>query len=333
MTRIALVLGAGGVVGQAYHAGALAALEHDLGWDPREADVIVGSSAGSVTGALLRAGVAASDLASAAVESPLSAEAAPLFERLTAGAPVDLGEPSPLDSLRPWRGPTRSLLARTVARPWAFRPGAVLCTLLPDGRIDIAKHTGALQELCHDTWPDGLWINAVRRRDAARVVFGRAGAPEAPLGLAVAASCAIPGYFAPVRIGGVAYLDGGVHSPTNADVLRNEPEPFDLVVVLSSMSVAGGYSTGADAFMRWSAHQQLQIEIARLRASGTTVVSFEPGRKMLPVMGPNAMATDRTDAVVQAAFLATGARAARPEVAARLLPLTRRRARLQLLAS
>ena len=51
MARVGLVLGAGGIVGQAYHAGVLAAIELDLGWDPREADVIVGTSAGSVVGA------------------------------------------------------------------------------------------------------------------------------------------------------------------------------------------------------------------------------------------------------------------------------------------
>src|SRR5436190_23623558 len=119
MPRIALVLGAGGVVGQAYHAGALAALEHDLGWDPREADIIVGSSAGSVTGALLRLGVSAADLSCAAVASPLSPEAAPLFERLAAeGSPdVPLPSPSPLDAFRPWRSPTLSLLTRAALRP------------------------------------------------------------------------------------------------------------------------------------------------------------------------------------------------------------------------
>ncbi len=70
MTRIGLVLGAGGTVGQPYHAGVLAALEHDLGWDPRTAEIIVGTSAGSVTGTLLRLGVPASDLAAWAVEAP-----------------------------------------------------------------------------------------------------------------------------------------------------------------------------------------------------------------------------------------------------------------------
>ena len=82
MARIGLVLGAGGIVGQAYHAGVLAALEHDLGWDPRTADVIVGSSAGSLTGALLRLGVPASDLAAYAVEAPLSVESEDLVTRL-----------------------------------------------------------------------------------------------------------------------------------------------------------------------------------------------------------------------------------------------------------
>src|SRR6478735_9602223 len=70
--RIGLVLGAGGTTGAAFHAGALLALEQDLGWDPREADIIVGSSAGSIVGALLRAGLTTDDLAAwGAVAEPL----------------------------------------------------------------------------------------------------------------------------------------------------------------------------------------------------------------------------------------------------------------------
>jgi len=65
--RVGLVLGGGGVAGAAYHAGALAAIEYDLGWDPQTADIVVGTSAGSPTGALLRLGVAASDLAALTV--------------------------------------------------------------------------------------------------------------------------------------------------------------------------------------------------------------------------------------------------------------------------
>src|SRR5690606_36784246 len=72
MTRVGLVLGAGGFVGQAYHAGVLAALEAELGWDPRQASIVVGSSAGSLTGAALRLGVPASDLAASARGAPVS---------------------------------------------------------------------------------------------------------------------------------------------------------------------------------------------------------------------------------------------------------------------
>ena len=50
----------------AYHAAALAAIEHDLDWDPNDADVVVGTSAGR-SWALLRRGVPASDLAIIAV--------------------------------------------------------------------------------------------------------------------------------------------------------------------------------------------------------------------------------------------------------------------------
>ena len=326
MSRIGLVLGAGGVVGQAFHAGTLAALEHDLGWDPRTADVIVGTSAGSVAGSLLRLGVSASDLASMAVASPLSPEAAPLLEQLDT-SPPDFPPPSARDFVRPWRTPTPSLLARTARRPWRFRPSAVLTTLVPPGRIDIAERAAPLQAIAGNRWPKGLRICAVRRRDAGRVVFGRPGAPYAPLGLAVAASCSIPGYFAPVRIDGVSYLDGGVHSPTNADILAKER--LDLVVVLSPMSAAHGRSTAPDAPLRWMAHRRLQHEINRLKAMGTTVVTFEPTARTIKVMGANAMASDRTDAVVQTSFLEAGRRAAGGTPADRLRLLTTRSSRLQ----
>ncbi|HVF33123.1 MAG TPA: patatin-like phospholipase family protein [Acidimicrobiales bacterium] len=326
--RIGLVLGAGGVVGQAYHAGVLAALEHDLGWDPRTADVIVGSSAGSVTGSLLRLGVSASDLAAWAVEAPLSVEGAPMMEQLgPRGADPDFPKPSPIDLLRPWRLPSVALLRRVAARPWAFRPSTSAMTMVPDGRIDIVEKAEVLHAISGQDWPDGLWICAARRRDGGRVVFGRPGSPYALLGRAVAASCAIPGYFAPVRIGNVSYFDGGVHSPTNADVLRDER--LDLVVVVSPMSADRGVARTADAPMRFLAHRKLQSEVGRLRARGTPVVTFEPGPRALPVMGLNAMATDRADRVVQAAFLEAGRRAATGTTAERLRPLVSRPGRLR----
>src|SRR4051794_11504493 len=135
MASVGLVLSAGGIVGQAYHAGVLAALEHDLGWDPRTADVIVGSSAGSITGTLTRLGVPASDLAAWAVEVPLSVEGAPLLDPLADQRELDFPPFAGTDFLRPWRLPSPVLLARLARRPWAFRPSVALMTLLPAGRI------------------------------------------------------------------------------------------------------------------------------------------------------------------------------------------------------
>ena len=327
MSRVGLVLGAGGVVGQAYHAGVLAALEHDLGWDPRTAAVIVGSSAGSVTGTLLRLGVAAGDLAAFAVEAPMSVyskEGKPVLEEL-GGEPPEFPPFGPLDVIRPWRLPSAQLVTRTLRRPWAFRPGLAAATLMPGGRIDILEHAQALENLIGGRWPDGLWICAARRADGGRVVFGRPGAPDAALPEAVAASCAIPGYFSPIRIHGVEYFDGGVYSPSNADVLRHED--LDLVIVVSPMSAVRGHSRGVDAVWRRSVHRRLGREIATLRAAGLTVVRFEPGRRTLPAMGLNAMATDRSDAVVQRSFIEAGRVAAHPRNAAALAAIASRPSR------
>jgi NTE family protein len=104
VTEIGLVLGAGGVVGQAYHAGVLAAIENELGWDPRTANVIVGSSAGAVTGTSLRMGIAGSDLAAVAAGTPLSPEGAQLMEQLLSDD-SDLPPMPPGSWLRPWRPP------------------------------------------------------------------------------------------------------------------------------------------------------------------------------------------------------------------------------------
>ena len=68
-------------------------------------------------------------------------------------------------------------------------------------------------------WPERpLWVCAVDLDSGERIVFGRDGV-DAPIGVAVQASSSIPGFFRPVEHGGQRYVDGGVHSPTNADLL------------------------------------------------------------------------------------------------------------------
>ena len=89
---------------------------------------------------------------------------------------------------------------------------------MPEGRISTDTIVEGVGAFAPPTWPERtLWVCAVRERDGRLVVFGRDATP--PLPHAVAASCAIPGYFQPVTVDGERYVDGGAHSPTNADVV------------------------------------------------------------------------------------------------------------------
>ena len=311
MTKVGLVLGAGGVVGQAYHAGVLAVLEHDCGFDAREADMIVGTSAGSVTGTLLRLGVSSSDLAAWTVKAPLSGT--DVFARRMAQMPDPVFAPlRPLDLLRrPIRLPGPHLVASALARPWQFRPLAAALTLLAPGRHDIVAQLAALRELETSPWPDrDLWICTVRRRDGRRVVFGRPGSPPAPIHLAMAASCAVPGYFAPVRIGDRSYVDGGIHSPTSAAILRGQG--LDLVIVVSPMSGPPGPPWNLLSASRRHSARLLQREVRALERSGVEVLVFRPGQAEQEVMGDDMMSRDRLNEVIQRSFLGAGARAAGP---------------------
>jgi len=297
---IGLVLGAGGVVGQAYQAGVLASLEREIGWDPRRATVIVGTSAGSVTGAALRVGVPATDLAASLYGVPTSRKGGAILHRILPADTGPLPTPTVRSLFRLWNLPSPALLARTARRPWAFRPEVAAVTLFPAGQIDITERARGLDEHIGAHWPDGLRICAVRRSDGARVVFGRPGAPATRLAPAVLASCAIPGYFKPVTIDGTEYMDGGVHSVTNADVLRHDV--LDLVLIVSSLSAAHGNVNGADGLLRRTVHRRMEREIARLEGAGTPVISLEPGPESCRAMGLRAMAEDRGPRVIEAAY-------------------------------
>jgi NTE family protein len=314
VTRVGLVLGGGGVVGQAYHSGVLAVLEHDFGWDPRSADMIVGTSAGSITGTLLRLGVSAEDLAAWTVKAPLSGDDVVLRQMAEATIP-ELAPFRPLELLRrPLRLPGRHMVARALTRPLQFRPMAAGMALMAPGRHDILEQLAALRELERPEWPQpDLWICAVRRRDGRRVVFGRPGSPEAPIHRAVGASCAVPGYFAPVQIGRHSYVDGGVHSPTNAAVLRGQG--LDTVVVIAPMSGPAGWRPGIFPAARRYAERLLQREVRALQAEGIRTVVFSPGPGEQQVMGTDMMSRRRLDEVIQQSFLTAGAYAATPEVA------------------
>jgi NTE family protein len=343
--RVGLVLGAGGMIGHAYHAGVLAALEDHLDWDARDADLVVGTSAGSVVGSALRAGIGARDLAARSTGDPLSPEAARLVARSEAAVPGGV----PLRPRRA-RGLPRmaapGMVARTMLRPfWWNRPGIVLAGAIPAGRVPTDWVSAGIRVLYGDEWSDRpLWIAAVRLSDGRRVVFGRDGAANPPVADAVAASCAIPGFFEPVTIDGERYVDGGAHSPTNADlVLHWSPsqapapaaavgkaaaaratEDLDLVVVSSPMSIGGGGGRrrpAIDAPARRLCRLYLAREIARIRRRGIPVIAFQPTGDDLAAMGVNAMDPDRRAPVTRQARASAAAKLARDDVQAILREL------------
>jgi NTE family protein len=319
--RVGLVLGGGGTVGAAYHAGALTALEHDLGWDPRRADLVVGTSAGSLVGALLRVGIPASDLAAHLVEA-YDAASHPLIT----GRHLQRPDLPAMDVrrmlLRLPRMPSTALLGRWLRRPWSVVPLSALISLMPDGTIALREDLRYLDEAAAGGWPsDPLWICTTRRNDLRRVIFGREDL-YTRLATAVAASCAIPGFLSPVRIGTQSYVDGGVHSPTNADVVRGED--LDLVIIVSPMSAERIVGWGPVAAVRRHAHRHVVRERRRLEAAGIDTVVLAPGARVLAHTGLDFMNADRVGDIVGAAFLDSGRQLAAPAARQALASLRRK---------
>lgn len=292
--RIGLVLGGGGASGLAFHAGVLWALQHDLGWDARTADIIVGTSAGSIVGALLRTDVAPEDLAAWATDAHPSTEGH-LFRAVMAAADTNVTRRAiPRITM-----PVVHML-KALRHPSQI-PGA-MATMLPHGFQDHSPHVTSLIGL--ETWPTRpLWISATRLGDGHLEWFGRdshLGGTTVELADAVAASCAIPVLARPVRIGDHRYLDGSVKSPTHADVLLGAD--LDLVVVLSPM----GHLAGRNP-LREAAHRRVRREVALLERAGMAVQLISPDRATVDIMGLNMLDRARTGAVMLHSFLGAAA--------------------------
>ena len=187
-------------------------------------------------------------------------------------------------------------------------------SVLPNGLSDQGPRFAMIDRML-DRWPsDPLWISAVRVGDGRLTWFGRTdrigahtgpamrtgadGRPEAVRPAdAVAASCAIPVLARPVQIGRHRYVDGGVHSATNADVLAGHD--LDLVIVSSPM----GYTSSEDSRSpsRRSAHRRLQREVRTLRDHGTEVQVISPDSATVRTMGWNMLERGNTARVMRVA--------------------------------
>jgi NTE family protein len=304
--RVGLVLGAGGVLGGAWLTGALEAIAGETGWDPGSADYVVGTSAGAMIGALVACGVPPWFM----VAHSTGEEIEGLDRR--GDDPNDGADRTPgarytlhrgLPSLGPgsWR-----LAMSSLARPYKYSPAALVAGWLPHGPVSTEPLKEAVRRVCDEPWAPhpNYWAVALDYRTGGRVALGREDGPRAKLPDAVAASCAIPGFFRSVEIGGRRYVDGGVHSASNLDVL--EPEELDLVVALNPMSSlhAGSPRTlgeRAAYAIRRASGRRLGSEARRLRRAGTDVVLIQPTVHDLEVMGSNLMSRSRRHEVTETA--------------------------------
>jgi NTE family protein len=182
----------------------------------------------------------------------------------------------------------------------------VLAGWLPRGFISTAPVHDLVEGFVPGGWPDhpSFWAIAADYSSGKRVAFGRDDAPMASAGDAVAASCAIPGFYHPVKVAGRRYVDGGICSTSNLDLLCGAD--LDLVVCLNPMSavapVAGG--SPADRFarlMRAAAGRRLAHEARKLRGEGTDVLVLQPGRDDCALMGLNLMSGTRRVQVMEQA--------------------------------
>ncbi|TMK42644.1 MAG: patatin-like phospholipase family protein [Actinobacteria bacterium] len=303
--RIGLVLGAGGVQGGAWLTGGLYALATETGWDPASADYIVGTSAGSMLGALIANGVPpwfmVAHSAGERFDGLRDARGRPAAEADRSG-----GAGYRLDGLpRPWPGSWRLMLS-AVVRPSPRSLSALIGGSMPQGLLSTAPLKDIVRRAVPSGWArhPNLWIVACDYATGRRTVLGRPDSPEAHLYDAVAASCAIPGFYRPVTIDGRRYVDGGLWSTSNLDLLAREP--LDAVICLNPTSSlhpphAWNPVDRVAGVFRDTSGRTLGREARLLREQGVRVVLVQPTREDLDAMGPNLMSRRNRHQVIEAA--------------------------------
>ncbi|MDQ3732469.1 MAG: patatin-like phospholipase family protein [Actinomycetota bacterium] len=304
MTRHGIVLGAGGTLGFTWAVAALHAWEQETGLDARDADVRVGTSAGSILAGLLGLGVSTDTILRHQLGTSLvddrnvdwdfdrdSGRKRPPWPRLGLGSP--------------------GLLLSVLRHPIRLPPMAAMTGILPRGqaRLDpLERMLDRLNERGQD-WPEAeTWIVAMDYATGKREVFGRAGSPTARLSQAVQASCSIPGWYEPVTIGSRSYVDGGALSSTSLDLLAGAGLS-DVVVIapMVSRSYDRPSSPLAKLERRWrrSTTKRLLREVATVEATDTRVRLVCPGPADLVAMGANLMDHGRRRDVLDTALRTT----------------------------
>jgi len=304
VSRVGLVLGGGGVTGASYHFATLLAIQMATGWDPATADVIVATSAGAFAAAVVRGGALGLDT----IVRPGEDRAA-VADRI---------------GNRVYRKSTFGGVGRWIRRgvvPSIRHPGLTALLGAP-GRFDaggIADWVSEQVPHIADSWPDRPTVVVAYDIDAhRRVPFGTESAPDVSLADAVAASSAVPVVFSPYVIKGTSYVDGGVVSGTNADLVLGDRAPLDLLLVIAPMA-AEEERRGArfpEALFDRVGRSRLQEELDQVADvwPQTATLVIRPSPQVLEVMRPNPMSAERAVPTFIRALASMRAKLAKPQV-------------------
>ncbi len=275
MADKALVLGGGGLTGVAWEIGILAGLaEH--GVDLTDADLVIGTSAGSVVGVDVRSG--------------------------TSLAEFYTGQSAPYEP-----GEVTAKMGRAVLAKYGLAVGFTWkseVAMKRVGRLALRSRTESEAErrkvfesrLPIRDWPAGrLQVTAVEAASGEFTVFDATS--EVSLIDAVGASCAVPGIWPPVTINGKRYMDGGMRSAANVDLAAGH----ERVVVIAPLIQGFGPIASVAS------------QVRQLTASGSTVIVIKPDKAALMAIGKNVLDPVNRPAAAKAGF--TQAAAEAPEVA------------------
>jgi NTE family protein len=300
--------------------GGLSALARETDWDPGSADHIVGTSAGSMIGALVAAGVPPWFMVAHSRGEVFEGLVGP-DGRPAADADRSAGANFRLHRGLPAIGPGSLRMAFTaLSNPLRHTPLQMVAGWVPSGFFSTDPLKETVKRAVHDDWVEhpNYWAVACDYESGRRIPFGRLGSPRAHIADAVAASCAIPGFYRPVKIGRRRYVDGGVCSVSNIDLVAGRG--LDLVICLNPLTsrserrlgsrgrltgVATGAIYGALDFVpsltRRAARGRLEREERKVRRFGTEVVIIEPTAEDHAVMGHNWMSAERRQDVIETA--------------------------------
>lgn len=270
----ALVLGGGGPLGVAWESGLIAGFAQG-GVDLSRADYILGTSAGAIVGARLASGVAAASLADALLDP------AAVVHPPAGGSPEAMMRMGQL--MREGLGGTRN--------PAEVRRELGALALAADGASEAAFQEIMARELApapHQGWPArGFACTAVDVEDGGFQLWqADSGVDLLP---AVASSACVPGLVTPITLQGRRYMDGGMRSPTNADLAVG----YDLVVVIAVQTPAA--AEGAFAKL-------INEEVESLQSGGATVVTVTLDESSAAVFGMNPMDAAKKPEVARAAI-------------------------------